>query len=354
MRRNFFISLILLSCCSQQDDKNVKRFTRDDFTKVTSLKVSQETLPPGMSNPAILRVVRDTILISQDYPGQSEEFNFVDLYNLKNGKLIGKFLPRGRGPGECLACDITEVNDVEMVVLDVVSRRVSIYNLDSMINRGSNYKPKQVKIPAFTDFIVRYDEQNFIATDSRYLRDSKYRNDSISRLFKFPINGLDDEELDHFMKRNVKHFVSNVSQATIITNKEKGVTFVLDKAHDEIEKYDENFQLVNVLKGPDEFDIEYKVEEGRGVLTKRPFISYYHAAKAKDFFYAVYAGRNGVQEDFRSPVEILKINWNGELLDIYKLDAFIFCLSINPISDKSYAVGFDPKAGASFYSVKLD
>ena len=335
--------------CTESESLN--RFERKDFEHSKKLVEDKIKLPDQLSSPIVLKVIRDSILVVLNLPSEVEGFQFLELYNLNNKSLITKALPIGRGPQEWLSCVIEQANSEEVIVFDQITANAAIIDVDSLISDSSTYQPTKIKLPNFTGSIARYNDSLLIATDTRYLRSSKYHNKGISRLFKFPISGLSEELMLKFRQYNNYNFVSNISQAKIVC-KENGVIFVADQTHDEIEQYNADLKLENVLKGPDDFEVEYFVQNNM-VLTKQNHTSYYGVATSPEGFYCIYAGRNEIEEDFQSPVEVFKISWDGNLISRYELNVFAFDLSVGQRENQFYAVGFDPDEGVSFYALEM-
>ena len=76
----YLILIFSFGCKNESED--LTYFTRDDFNLTSSLVIDSVTLPKDMYNPIVLKIVRDTILVSQNLPSTDKSFYFLDIYNI--------------------------------------------------------------------------------------------------------------------------------------------------------------------------------------------------------------------------------------------------------------------------------
>lgn len=330
------LCLFLFSCSNDSDTENmedlpISKFSRSDFQIVDSLFYDTMQLPKFLYYPMDFRIIRDSLLFTLNRGSEDNEFTFVQIYNLNNLDLIGELFPLGRGPNELLSCRFNQVNNEELLFMDIVSSKVLIFNIDNYFNNQKYLK--EINVPKYSYYYARLNSDYLVGADSRYGVD-QYMNEGVNnRLIKIPIN----EKRTYEKRFKLDYLVGNISQVEIVTNNSSDSIFVFHTLDDLIEVYDRNLKLMSKIKGPDLFDIKYSVGPNNYVRLDNHYYSYFGSTSVNGSIYVVYFGLEKKNEDYKTPVEVLKFNSDGTPVGLFKLDHYIFSLSVN--NDESYIYG---------------
>jgi len=342
MNRKLFsliaIFFLVISCSTKSDyltsPEKVRMFTRDDFD---TLKQPQaEIIPFDKSlNPRSYRILRDSILIVELLKSSSLDY-WMEVYRFPTMELLGKILPRGKGPGEFMTVEIKYQScKDEFIIHDIVKNEMAIFNLDSVLLHFDDYTPNQISISQDIGNFAKLNDSIFIGYNTLFLNDSDYTN-SVDELFFFKRNG---NPISYKGMEDFDFFTSNVSRGDILIGPDSHEIFVANTYVDIINIYDQNLNILRQLHGPDQIFPKYKIIQNKMVVFDEKTIeTYKYSWYTENYIYLLYNGSNKEKNDVEnsfplehlySPMELFKLNWNGELLTHYELDRYLFEISID-------------------------
>ena len=137
-------------------------------------------------------------------------------------------------------------------------------------------------------------------------------------------------------------FVASVNGARLFKNPQTQELWTADMHRDAIRIYNDSLKQIRELVGPDHFSPEYT---RRQIDAPVAFVTFadecdYHAYT--DYYitdkhiYLVYEGNKHFDMKNLSPVEIFKLDFDGNLLCNYKPDRYVYSISINKKEDTLY------------------
>jgi len=329
----FIISFLFYGCLRTPHEEDIEFFTRNDFKETEYLEADTVTFQEPL-NPMSYLILKDTLILVTNL---SHPEHFVEIYDLNRREIICAAVKTGRGPGEFLSCEVYyNNNENHFSVLDIVAKSWAKYNIDSLIFLKESYMPEKFKIPDFIKNVSELDSATFIGYNIWYLDNRKYFNNT-EKLFIWGKNSEFYLNVDNTEKF---YDVLNLTGAYIIVSPLKDKIVLPYYYDDKIEFYDNKGDILKVLKGPDNFKVEFSESNDKHIVVKdrkyyRAFYPFYYV---KEGFYIIYLGANGLKsgENFRKPVEVFKISWEGELLRRYQLDNYIFNISLDSKQENIY------------------
>lgn len=140
--------LITMLCCNDTSPiicKNTIVFNRNDFREQICLS-NPDTIITEALNPLFYHIIRDSmILISNKDDSQSFK---CGLYSI-TGEMKCELAPKGTGPYEFVSASIkVDSNNADTFYIeDAVQNKLWIYDIDSVVSRGSAYRPSVMNIP---------------------------------------------------------------------------------------------------------------------------------------------------------------------------------------------------------------
>lgn len=281
-----------------------------------------------MSNKFIM--INDSVIINVKKPKSG---NFMDVYNLHSGKLLSSYFPVGEGPDEMLFCDVN-CDGHTIVATDYVRNRFSQFPVDSLMS--TSFHPVFINYPytiGITSHPLAVRDSILLVNPFCYINKRVHINQNVPRFFcvahnQQSVNAMDD----------IEFYTQNVGQVNIIRNVESGHIWVLPLDKSEIEIYDSSLTHVKTIVLPYEVsgDPLVSVEEtasGKTVCYKDgyplAFIDAVISPDMKKIYLCLVGkliGKNDKETD--SQVNILVMNWDGEILDKFFVPCYVYSLSV--------------------------
>jgi len=340
------ITLVLTSCSSVEKN-TVIHFTRDDFKHRAVLSNPEEIIwgnPSEVSNPDFVTLFHDSILLVQNRVRMPFA---IELYSLHSGNLLAQLAPIGRGSGEFLDCAYMG-HSMDQSKIYLKDRRTHTYYTVDFLKTLEDGK-------IYIEHKFHYDPENYLGDDllilddryyaqySMWYIDWKQHNNNVPKLKKYEMTPSDQPTYPDDPLMGYKYWVRQVNGARILLDTNKGDIWLFDGRQDRIEIYNDVLELKKTFSGPNNFKLRYEMmrtmEGVRGILfaegkNYRTYESYAYNAK---HIYVVYVGVDSFDYDAYPPVEIFKLDWEGNLLCNYKLDRYISEISID--SKEEYIYG---------------
>jgi hypothetical protein len=330
----FFLSVVAIWSCSEKE-KPAGYFDRNDFKDSTALSGEVIDFAP-LNDAAFYDVVRDSLLFICTFKGDPY---YIEVYNLNTHQKLAQIAPRGNGPGEFLGCYFrydTNLDDY-FSLYDVVAKRAAVYSIDSVLARGMKYIPRQVQLPDGTLNIATLASDTLLGYNFYHFNNGEIVNKA-DCLLKIAVN--DDSASKINCRGEGDLFTANVSWAGIFPSPETDQIWVADYYKDKIDIYDRNLKLIKSMVGPDLIEPEYTIKNDIHVsFKKKLYQGYYDGFYAKNSIYLLYHGLNGIpgNESYRKIEEVFQISWKGELLHRYKLDRYVYSITLS--QDEKYLYG---------------
>ncbi len=285
-------------------------------------------------------LICDSLIIAENSKAYPYYFG---IYNLKTKDLLVEFAMRGKGPGEFLSAKYLSntydyTNKEYFHIVDVVSQKVSIFNLDSLLNFKDDYSPSQFKLPDGMMNFSPLTNGSYVFYNSFFLDNKQYSNQN-DQIFLFDIRS---EKL-HI--ENFKYFTPNVSSAYVLVSRDRDRIFIADGHKDVIDIYNKELQHIQTIKGPDFFDPQVFLRFSNQIsfMPGTEDGGYYPCYSTKDFVYLIYRGPKDLHnpEIEWPPVEVFKFDWNGNPIDRYVLDRFIYTISVSSDEKEIYGTSYN-------------
>lgn len=329
----------LLSCQEQkQTDHLIIDLSRDSFPEKYTLSNPDTIQITEALNPNFYYLIRDSlVLISNADDAQDYK---CGLYSL-TGKLLTELAPKGSGPTEFVSVSILppSLDSNLFQIEDVVQHKLWTFNLDSLLKYKTTYKAESMTLPSG---IVNYcflNPDTLIGYNFGHIDDKNYTNHTQALDF-YPLHEYKTNKL----KQKYDYFVANVTGGLLFTTNQNNNIWCADLNKDEIDLYDDSLKIKKRLVGPDHYKMQYaEVPEGesRTLIFKRSqyFEAYRCFTVTNKHVYLLYSGINNVRYDPENlpAVEVLKFDYDGNPLAIYKLDRYMYTISVD--SDENYLYG---------------
>lgn len=315
------------------------------------------------NDPTAFYLIKDTIVLVNN---QQHSSHLIEFYSLKTGSCILQLAEKGSGPEDFVSCNCYSFSNLQSsfyiqddnthtfysISIDETLKRKKLY-----INNKFRYNPE---IHPYTT-IFPINETCYLGYNMWHLDDSIYNN-NVPAFKKYQV---EKENLDHnnFTPdlQKYKYFVADVNGGNILMLPNKKIC-LLDMHKDKITFYNDSLSITKTIIGPDNFDIKYN-EKATNI--PMPFIvfkndknysSYKSWTLTKNHIYIIYEGLNGKEFDPDNllPVEIFKFDFEGNPICAYKLDRYVYHISIDSQDQYLYATTRKSyKEPAEFIKYKL-
>lgn len=282
-------------------------------------------------------IIQDTLALV-NYWSNDRQY-LVDIYNLKDKKVVKRIAKNGAEDDSFLSTQIQHRNSSnnDFLIKDITKRIVAEYNIDSLL--GSDfYMPSYFNIPSFEKDVEFYGNDSLVLFNSYYLEiDNKplnKRSDSpIMFLKKNTASKENSLRLDKYF--TPEYFTPNVTGSTILINPNNKDIWLVDDTFDKISIYNNKRVLTKEIKGDGLNSLSYAVLESDNsvfVKDRKYYRSYYPSVSTKNHVYLLYIGVQGLDLNTTSverPCYILKMDWDGNLKNVYKTNEYIYQISIS-------------------------
>lgn len=333
----YLIIIIALFGCTQREDiSSIQTFTREDFKEMKVLKAEERIKLEAALNPLYCYVLRDSLVLVGNR-GDAQLYK-AGLYSLKSQTLIRELAPKGEGPEEFLSCslDVRDCHSDIFYLEDVIQNKYWECSIDSILS-GGDYLLRSF---TYSRDVIRLCPLNneYVGYNFWHLDGNKY-NKGIPTLAKYPMT----YDAKGRLGSGYDYFVANVTGGYVFSDHTQKHFYVPHFFSDNINIYNDSLRLVKQLKGPDFIMPQYETieREHNYVLFKKgtSYRGYLAYTLTPKHIYLVYEGTNGTpyKTNDLKPVEIFKLDWDGNLLADYQLDKHAIAISISQAEDTLYA-----------------
>ena len=331
----FTLSLvaILMEGCfwSEKNVENDRLFSREDFKETRILSNPEEIVIEDMLYPASFRIMDDSLLLVSN---QSVCESLLEVYSLNTLKLVKQLVKKGNGPGEMLSCDLGLHSSQadEFFVRDLNSGICHVVNWNGLMRQlrfeSSSHFRVSSEVSIGADICLMPNDR-YVGCHMWYLEDQDFSNveSPLLNLFRGDDRGKGMGDYP-FM-------VASVSGSLLFINPGTNRLWSLDMHRDMIRIYDDSLKQVASLAGPDKYSPTYTKKAINAPVAfvtfadEKYYTSYIDYYLTDKHIYLVYQGTEHFNPKVLSPVEIFKMDFSGNLLCNYKMDRYVYSISMD-------------------------
>lgn len=258
---------------------------------------------------------------------------FFEFYNVKSGSLVKKYLHRGNGHNELIDV-IAYYYDGLLFVNGFMNKIFVMIDCRKLLD-DPLYEPQFTEYSVYSQNIVSAGDGNFI-----YENAYSFSEPSINVYQDAPRLLSTNDKTDD---TRYKYDTFNVTGGIIMQNKDLDRVIYASKRFPFIEIYNSKLELIRKIKGPDELDVKYYINEKNNEIIFRGVIpnTFIRSAYNEDHFYLVYKGKLSNDLDHDTDSWIFKFDWEGRFLDSYFFNGSIECISLSSNEDCLYVTTYD-------------
>ncbi|MDR3268375.1 MAG: TolB-like 6-bladed beta-propeller domain-containing protein [Tannerella sp.] len=356
MKRKIFsaamiVAIAFLSGCrakkSSDGNATVICFDREQAAQHVALHDSEEIVFEDLLNPAVFRVMYDTLVVVQNQPNCD---HLLEIYSLPGKSRIAQFAAKGGGPEDFLSCDCYVYSGADSLIYAIDRQKTICYvvSLPSSLATGRLEYRKRFRYDAevhpYSDILV-VDGEHYVGYGLWYLNSKKYSN-HVPALKRYTMEAPDNQSAPNNIDMGQHdYFVASVNDARLAINPSTKEIWLLDGHQDKIDIYNDSLQIIRTLSGPDGYQLSYTDVQSNIPIpfvmftNSKTFRSYTDYTFTDKYLYVIYEGINGTdynREDLQ-PVEILKFDLQGHLVCTYRADRFLISISVD--SKEEYLYG---------------
>ena len=265
---------------------------------------------------------------------------YIQIYDLKNDRILKELIYNGNGPDEMLSC-VPHLNRNILSIVDFVKRQYVEMNLDSLLSDQS-YKSPMIKYKEHSHILAMTCDGDFIFANPFCFSDERYGIDNVGpRLVK----GTQESNVNLYDK--YEHNTENITSGFIIYNNQKNRVIYASAYYPFFEMYDTGLVLQKTVKGPDELEIHYSRDEyddyNSWCFTRYIPYTYFDYCCNEDYFFLLYVGKTIDVLDYNlysQPCYIFQFDWDGNLVESFYSERFLYTISCNE-NNTLYATAFN-------------
>lgn len=366
MKINLFLltGFLLLFSCTNKEKEVGTSFTRNSFKEHIELNnpISIQ-LDDTYNDPASFYLIRDSFILVNN---QLHSDYLIEIFSLNTGKAILQLARKGQGPDEFSACLCYSISsqDTCFYIQDTEKHIFYSIDIDQTLKEKKLCIIKQFQYNADIHPYTRMcflDNEHYLGYNMWYLENTTYNNQvSEFSVYEEKTNGQDIVQSGSNLEK-YDYFVADVNGGNLF-NTGKNI-WLTDMHKAKITLYNKSFDVIKTLTGPDEYTIKY---ESISNNTPKPFItfkngmnysSYKYWTQTDKHIYIIYEHLIGESYDpeHLKPVEIFKFDLDGNPITHYKLDNYVYHISVDKREKYLYATTRSSyKEPAGFIKYKLD
>ena len=347
----FVVLSILTACDSSQKKEGLTVYMDNEvLNNSDTIGIDSVRLPQEFIYAQSFFVYRDSILIVQNK--KAEDVYFLEFYNLYSQEKITELFRYGNGPQEMLAAKININNDL-LIVDDYVKKEVSFIPIDSIL-KDKRYMSTIQGYYVDARSVVPYFDEKILVDNPNYFSDPnlKIETENEPRFLLYT-----SKEFQNLRIKQGKYYTRNVSSGTIIPNYVRDRILYFNYHLSEIEVYNTQLTLEKHLLGPNQLDANYTVIDNELIFKKVIPYSYWQYCCDGNYIYIIYVGELWNVETSNSQQlheHILKFDWDGNLIQAYKVPCFINNISMGKENEYLYATGYNEEENPILLKLSLE
>lgn len=312
------LTLLLFSRCADKEN-TIPSFNWESSKQ--RLLQSEIALSNIVINPSRIVFCDDFLFVSH-----SKTSKLLSVYELKTGKTIGEFVGKGRGPQELLSIQNMSKNErlKTLTLYDVITSKFIVCNIQALKD-------------GYLETISEGDSGfNFVKEQVVYTNDSciTYLGQKSRLIFQNNNGQMVDSIGDYiiFNSNEEPMWLPQIYKGQIAYNEKTGQFAIFNKLTDKIEFYKDK-KLTNIISGPDGFKEMYRIVrvgggEALGHYSDKTRIAYERVTSNSKFILALYSGATFGEDGTHHNI-IFKFDWNGKLIESYKLDKCLISFDVD-------------------------
>ena len=334
MKKIKFVAIVFAFCllfisCNTSKKADIVKITRDSFKTSFVLTNPKEIIIDSLLYPDCFNIMYDSIIVVQN--NYKCEY-LLELYSLNSLQSLGKFVKKGNGPGEMSSCRVSIHSSTNPVFTLEDRNKNFLYqvNLDSMIRKQKLYVEKKIHLinPNFNPYfnVISLDGKNYLGNNMWYMNDKEYTNSNKPFIYN------SSAEAPNYNKLT---FVGAVNGSILIPLKKEKRIIAADSHIDNIKILNDTLGLIKEISGPDFYTPTYVVAKndypGKFIDfgDHKSFKTYIGYTLTDKFVYLIYNGTDSYDPSKLTPVEVFKFDFEGNPISRYKLDRYLYSISID-------------------------
>ncbi|MBR6621721.1 MAG: hypothetical protein IKK90_04465 [Bacteroides sp.] len=333
------VAILMEGCfCTEKNAESDRFFSREDFKETRTLSNPEVIVIEDMLYPASFRIMDDSLLLASNQPVCE---SLLEIYSLNTLKLIKQLVKKGSGPGEMLSCDLgLHSNQAdEFFVRDLSSGTCYVVNWDGLL-RQSLFEPSShfrvsSEVSMGADICLMSNDR-YVGCHMWYLEDRDFSN------VESPLLNLRRGDDSGKGMGDYPFMVASVNGSLLFIHPETNRLWSLDMHRDMIRIYNDSLKQIASLAGPDNFSPTYTKQAINAPVAFVTFADEKYYTSYIDYYltdkhvYLVYQGTEHFNPKALLPVEIFKMDFSGNLLCNYKMDRYVYSISLDSSEEYLY------------------
>lgn len=326
------IFVVVSSCTQPKESFDRVVFSREVFGTHINLDNPYEIVIDSLLNPVNFIVMNDSVLVV----GNQDNCEYLlEIYSLNTRQPLARLVTKGSGPNEMSACavNIHSNASTEFYLQDINTQLYYTVNLDSILKNNRLQLLSKFKYSSevlSTADVCLLDNNHYIGYNMWYLDSEEYGNHISSPLHVYIKNEESKKGINDF-----EYFVASVNGAHFFKNPSTNDIWAADMHSDVIRIYNDSLAQIRILEGPDHFKPQYTRKQSNAPINFVTFANDLDYRTYSDYFvtdkyiYLVYEGNKHNDLKELMPVEIFKFDFDGNFICDYKLDRYVYSISID-------------------------
>lgn len=350
--------LLVMASCNQKQSVNPDKLvylTDDNIPPLQTISFEQVDLPEDECMNSNFFVYDDSILIVCPLRPQTY---CLTVMNINTKKIIGRYLPRGNGPGEVMDC-VFHLKQNRLIVNET-TRKLIIIDMDSLLLSGQAYKPAVYQTGID---IVDVD----VLTDTTFLFSNIWYMDGCGNkvneaLPEFLVTGKDCQI--SFEVPEGASAVCSVNASFLLTNTNLQKVFIAYSYKPQFTLLNSNLDTLKVIYGPDPLIKKQKFIEIGGALFQDKISGYatgYSISTDSKIFMGSVRLYNIPRKEYRevshkNQGEIYQFDWDGNMVARYQMEKTHKFIGVCGYSEKSgilYVEALDSNEEHALFKAQL-
>lgn len=320
----FLVLLTICSCKKTQDGVPQEHLSEDILSSAKILK-TDTVMNVADFFPAAKCFYHYNDSIIMVFNRGSEQDGFLKFFNVNQKKEVLSLFLKGNGPEELLLPAI-EMGSDNLLVRDVQVDKLFSVNVDSLLE-DSLYTFPMIKNQNFRISNLCLFNERIVAVNPFTFIDEKQH---VEQDCGQKIVTIDD--LEDLYTQNHKYNTINVaSSGELLANNDLKKLVFACSGQSFIELYDDELNVIKRIYGPKDLDVRYHIsDEGEVVYKGKIPYTYLASCKNDTYFYLYYMGDFWNMDTTTMDEHkgyILKFDWDGNFVDSYLIDRYVYALS---------------------------
>lgn len=348
--KRIYVLLLLLCVCSCNKKYKEYRLPNDVLTTSDLIIPSSESV---MGKKTDVYVYADSVIISVNTVRDAAvKGYFLEIYDMCYGGTQKSLFMYGNEDGRLLSAASYRHRDT-LLVYDYIKNDLYTFGVSQLFYDSCNIAYKETNI--LTQYFLPY--KNRLLCQNPYcfnIGNKKYTNNG--RRFI-----VSDTSFSYKEKKKYSYETVNVVRGTFVINWDVGRIFYADAYHNLVEIYDvEDLSMLSCSVGPEDRKPSYTEYAYGPNIVGLLFYgtipeAYTDIIDGPKYIYAAYS--DGIicddkdRETFQS--YILKFDWDGQCLDVFKINLYIKTLSLSTDGEYIYVYGQSAQSEYKLQKYKL-